>query len=120
MLNVDVKYPRELHDSHSDYPLAPEKLTVDPTMYSPFMKEHYKQYTNSGTTTTKLSPNLYNKTIYIIQVDNLALYLRLGLKVTRINQVIYFYQESWLKPYINDNTLDALVQPLTLKNTFSN
>ena len=62
MFDVDIEYSRELHDSHSDYPLAPEKLIVDPTMYSPFMKEHYKQQTSSGTTTTKLSPNLYNKT----------------------------------------------------------
>ena len=52
MFDADIEYPRELHDSHSDYPLAPGKLTVDPTMYSPFMKEHYKQQTSSGTTTT--------------------------------------------------------------------
>ena len=28
MLEVDIEYCKELHDSHSDYPLAPEKLEI--------------------------------------------------------------------------------------------
>ena len=28
ILEVDLKYPRSLHDPHSDYPLAPEKVKV--------------------------------------------------------------------------------------------
>ena len=27
-LKVDVEYPSKLHDSHNDYPLAPEKLKI--------------------------------------------------------------------------------------------
>ena len=27
-LEVDLDYPGELHDSHNDYPLAPEKLEI--------------------------------------------------------------------------------------------
>ena len=27
-LEVDLDYPAELHDSHNDYPLAPEKLEI--------------------------------------------------------------------------------------------
>ena len=28
ILEVDLEYPSELHDLHSDYPLAPEKLEI--------------------------------------------------------------------------------------------
>ena len=27
-LEVDLEYPKELHESHNDYPLAPERLAV--------------------------------------------------------------------------------------------
>ena len=100
MFDVDIEYPQSLHDQHSDYPLAPEQLHIDSSMYSPFMREHYGKQASS----IKLTPNLYNKKNYIIHINNLALYLRLGLKVTRINKVISFEQDRWLKPYIDDNT----------------
>ena len=29
LLEVDVDYPEELHDTHNDYPLAPEKRTIN-------------------------------------------------------------------------------------------
>ena len=28
VLEVDLEYPKELHDVHNDYPLAPEKLMI--------------------------------------------------------------------------------------------
>ena len=32
ILEVDLKYPEHLHDSHSDYPLAAEKLKITKEM----------------------------------------------------------------------------------------
>ena len=32
---VDLHYPVKLHNQHDDYPLAPEPLVIDSTMYSP-------------------------------------------------------------------------------------
>ena len=33
-----MEYPKELHNSHSDYPLAPENVCIDATMLSSFTK----------------------------------------------------------------------------------
>ena len=35
ILEVDIEYPQHLHDTHSEYPLAPEKMTVQEHMLSP-------------------------------------------------------------------------------------
>ena len=38
-LEVDLKYPDELHELHNDYPLAPEKLAVSSNMLSKYCKK---------------------------------------------------------------------------------
>ena len=39
ILEVDLEYPRELHDSHNDYPVAPEKAKVSKNMLLRCCKE---------------------------------------------------------------------------------
>ena len=38
-VEVDLKYPDELHELHNNYPLAPEKLAVTNDMLSKYCKE---------------------------------------------------------------------------------
>ena len=38
-LEVDLYYPKNLHELHNDYPLAPEKLTVFSDMPSKYCKK---------------------------------------------------------------------------------
>ena len=33
VLEVDLEYPKDLHELHNDYPLAPEKVKVSKTCY---------------------------------------------------------------------------------------
>ena len=84
ILKVDMEYPKELHDLHNDYTLAPERLTVNKV--------------------EKLVPNLNNKTKYVIHYENLKLYESLGLKITKIHRGIKFKESPWLKKYIDLNT----------------
>ena len=37
-LEVDLEYPEELHELHNDFPLAPEKRTVNSDMLSKYGK----------------------------------------------------------------------------------
>jgi len=39
ILEVDLDYPAYLHESHNDYPLAPEKVVITPDMLSPYSKK---------------------------------------------------------------------------------
>ena len=84
ILEVDLEYPRDLHDLHNDYPLAPERLKI--------------------INVEKLIPNLWDKEKYIVHHENLKLYLRLGLKVKKIHRGIKFREEPWMRSYIELNT----------------
>ena len=37
ILEVDLEYPRSLHDWHNDYPLAPEQIKVNKVIYLLFI-----------------------------------------------------------------------------------
>ena len=84
ILEVDLEYPKELHDNHNEYPLAPERLRVNKV--------------------DKLIPNLNNKEKYVIHHKNLKQYLNLGLKLTKIHRGVKFNEKTWLKDYIQLNT----------------
>ena len=83
-LEVDLEYPRELHDAHSDYPLAPVSLTVGGTK--------------------KLIPNLRSKEKYVLHHKNLHQYLKHGMKLTKIHRGVAYSESIFLKEYISNNT----------------
>ena len=84
ILEVDLEYPKNLHDLHNDYPLAPEQIVVNKV--------------------SKLIPNLGDKKKYILHYENLKQYLKLGLKLTHIHRGIKFNESPWLEKYISLNT----------------
>lgn len=86
ILEINSGYPKELHNLHNDYPLAPESIIPE------------------GSKVQKLISNLNDKAKYIIHYENLKLYESLGLKITKIHRGIRFEEEAWLKKYIDLNT----------------
>ena len=84
ILEVDVKYPKKLHDLHSDLTFLPKRIKVDKCK--------------------KLVCNLHNKNKYVAHIKSLKQALNHGLKLKRVHRIIEFNQKAWFKPYIDMNT----------------
>ena len=84
ILEVDVRYPKELHDYHNDLPFMCEKIKINGV--------------------EKLIPNLYDKKRYVIHIRALDQTLNHGLVLERIHRAIEFKQSTWMKEYIDFNT----------------
>ena len=61
ILEVDLEYCKELHDSHNDYPLCPEKIEVDYDMLSGYCKDIADWYGIKVDGVKKMIPNLGDK-----------------------------------------------------------
>ena len=84
LLEVDVAYPRELHDYHNDLTFMCECMSINAV--------------------EKLIPNLYYKRRYVIHIRALEQALKHGLVLEHIHIVIEFKQSAWMKEYIDFNT----------------
>ena len=104
ILEVDLEYPKKLHNLHNDYPLGPEKVKVTKDMLSKYCNKITSKYNISTGLVQKLIPTLNNKQKYVLHYRNLQLYIDLGLKVTKIHRVLEFNQSPWLEKYIDFNT----------------
>ena len=84
IFEVDLVYPRKLWKSHNDYPLAPERMTingVDKLIGSFKPRKHYAEH-----------------------YRNLKQYLEIGMRLTAVHRGTSFYESPWMKPYISKNT----------------
>ena len=84
LLEVDVSYPKELHDLHNDLPFMCTKMKINRV--------------------GKIIPNLYYKRKYIIHIRALKQALDHGLVLKCIRRCIRFKQSPWMKEYIDFNT----------------
>ena len=85
ILEVDLEYPKDLHNLHNDFPLCPERVKC-----------------KNGV--EKLIPNLRDKNNYVLHYKTLIFYLDQGIKLKHIHKGIKFVESAWMKPYIDMNT----------------
>ena len=102
ILEVDLEYCKELHDSHSDCPLCTEKIGIS-FMLSIYCKDIDDQYGIKVGGVKKLIPNLGNKVKYVVHYKNLKYYLSLGMKIVKIHRILSFKQRDWLRSYVDFN-----------------
>jgi len=103
IVSVNIKYPEHLHDKFSDY--APG---VNNTSFhdSPFMSNIANELNiNSDNKVNKLIPNLYNKINYICHYRILKQFKQLGIEIMKVNKVLEFKQEPFIKDFIMFNTM---------------
>ena len=81
MLEIDVEYPKELHDPHNDLPFMCEKMVINKV--------------------EKLVPSLHDKKNYIIHIRTLNQALKQGLILEKVHRVIKFDQSAWKKTSSN-------------------
>ena len=74
ILEVDVKYPKRLHELHSDLPFLSERMKIDKC--------------------NKLVCNLLNEKKYVTHINSLKQALNHGLKLKKIHRIIEFNQEA--------------------------
>ena len=84
LLEVDVKYPKELHENHNELPFLKERIKIG-------MVE-------------KLVPNLKRKKRYVVHIKALEQALKHGSQLKKVHRVIKFQQSRWMKAYIMLNT----------------
>ena len=97
ILEVDIDYPYELHDSHSDYPLCCEAMSVRPEDLFPYTRSLAEKLMVNPTDCRKLIGNLKRKERYAVHYRNLKLYVSLEMKDSKIHRIISFKQSRWLK-----------------------
>ena len=72
ILEVNVSYPKDLHDSHNDLPIMCERMEINGV--------------------EKLVPNLRDKKNYVIHIQALNQALQQRLRLDRIHRAIEFDQ----------------------------
>jgi hypothetical protein len=104
ILEVDLKYSKELHEAHTDYPLAPETLQVPREWLGKWQVKELERENSKYIKCDKLVPNLNDKVKYVIHYRNLQFYKNQGLEITKIHRAIKFSQSPWMAEYIELNT----------------
>ena len=104
ILEVDLEYCKELHNSHNDYPLCPEHIEVKYEMLSNYCKDIVDWYDIKVGGVKKPIPNLDDKVKYIVHYKNLKYYLKLVMRLVKIHRILNFKQKGWLKVYTDFNT----------------
>lgn len=84
-LEVDLDYPISLHDTHNDYPMCAERMSIGKSKQE------------------KLILNLNHKKNYVLHYRTLKLVLKHGLVLKNVHKVLKFEQSKWLKSFIELN-----------------
>ena len=100
-LEVELKYPDNIKEKTKNFPFCPENKKINPDKYNDYMKKiKPKSYTKSE----QLICDWTDKKKYLIHYRMLKFYVRHGMVVEKIHEIISFKQSKWLESYSSFNT----------------
>ena len=100
-IEVDLKYSDNIKEKTKHFPLAPVNRKINPDDFSDYMKEIKPETYNQ---TKKLICDWSDKKNYLVHYRMLKLYIRHGMIVEKVHNIISFKQSRWLEKYIIFNT----------------
>jgi hypothetical protein len=104
-LNIKSHFPLKTHDYLSDLPPAVENVAVEKNWLSPYNTELVNNLDGGRfSKTEKLVPHLGPRKDYVIHYLELQYYVKLGMVVDEVTEILSFDQTNWLAPYIAFNT----------------
>lgn len=98
LIDVDVEYPKELHNNHQELPFLAERKTTLEIIYehkvnNDIKKKHRKVYNQLNIKhqpENKLLTTLYDKDRYIVNISTLKQALNHGLLLKKVHRAIEF------------------------------
>ena len=102
-IEVDLRYPDNIKEKTKNFPFCPENKIIHKDKYNDndYMKQiKPEKYVKS----MKLICDWTDKKNYLVHYRMLKFYVRHGMVVDKIHEIISFKQSNWLEKYINFNT----------------
>ena len=100
-IEVDLKYSNNINEKTKNFPFAPVNKKIIPDKFSDYMKEIKP---DTYIQTSKLICDWSDKKNYLVHYRILKFYVRHGMIVEKVHNIISFKQSKWLKKYISFNT----------------
>jgi hypothetical protein len=103
MVEVDLSFPKEIHERLKQLPPCPETRAPDEAWFSEYQKE-LKLKTKSNSKCQKLIPHFHEHLNYCIHYRTLKYVVEeLGVRIDAMHNVVEFKQKKWMQPYIEGN-----------------
>ena len=100
-VEADLIYPDKIKEKTKNFPFAPVNKKINPDTFNDYMKEIKP---DTYTQNKKLICDWSDKKNYLIHYRMLKFYIRRGMIVDKVHEIISFKQSRWLEKYINFNT----------------
>ena len=100
-IEVDLTYLNNIKEKTKNFPFAPVNEKINPNKFSDYMKEIKP---DTYIQTKKLICDWSDKKNYLVHYRMLKFYIRHGMIVEKVHNIISFKQSRWLEKNMNLNT----------------